>query len=216
MDSKNQYEEVDRRFKEGLTIIVLNWPVIKLIVQNGWVGKNEQRIREDPEAKQLNLDNEFKSESQVVQDFIDDLFQYIIKYDCKPEDLEEWLLKEIEDRFYTLIEDYSEKEMAKAILSLFNELEDGKYTLYEEIKKMGAIMKSVKVAGQCGNKEDDDSDEEGEEWEDSSVIGPDDKIEQELTEEELKKIAEEKAQEEKKKQMMEEDGFSVVSSKKKK
>ena len=37
--------------------------------------------------------------------------------------------------------------MAKAILSLFNELEDGKYTLYEEVKKMGAIMKSVKVAG---------------------------------------------------------------------
>ncbi|EAS03150.1 pre-rRNA-processing protein TSR2 (macronuclear) [Tetrahymena thermophila SB210] len=216
MDSKNQYEEVDRRFKEGLTIIVLNWPVIKLIVQNGWVGQNEERIRDDPEAKQLNLDSEFKSESQVVQDFIEDLFQYIIKYDCKPEDLEDWLLKEIEYRFYTLIEDNSEKEMTKAILSLFNELEDGKYTLYEEVKKMGALMKNVKVNGQCGNKDDDDSDEEGEDWEDSSVIGPNDKVEEELTEEELQKIAEEKAEEEKKKQIMEEDGFSVVSSKKKK
>jgi len=34
---------------------------------------------------------------------------------------------------------------------------------------MGAIMKSVKVDGQCGNNEEGDSDDDdGSEWEDSS------------------------------------------------
>lgn len=85
-------------------------------------------------------------------------------------------------------------KISKAALQLFNELEDGKYTLYEEIKKMGATMKNIKVSGQCENNEDDDSDEEGEDWEDSSQIGPNDKIESELTEEELRIIEEEKAE----------------------
>jgi len=40
---------------------------------------------------------------------------------------------------------------------------------------MGALMKSVKVDGQCGNNEEGDSDDDdGSEWEDSSAIGKDD------------------------------------------
>lgn len=72
-------EDVDRMFKESVTIIVFNWPVIKLVMQNGWVGKNQKKIRDDPEAKKENMQIEFsKSDDQLIHEFIEDLSNYII------------------------------------------------------------------------------------------------------------------------------------------
>lgn len=94
--------------------------------------------------------------------------------------------------------------------TLFNELEDHKFNMYEDLKKMGAMLKHIKVVGECGNKSDDYDSDDDSEWDVSSQIGPNDSV---ITEEEL---AELERQREARKKEMEEDGFTVISDKKKK
>lgn len=72
-------EDVDRMFKEGVTVVIFAWPVIKLVLQNGWVGKIQKKIRKDPEAREFNVLSEFnKTEKEIVFDFIDDLTAYFL------------------------------------------------------------------------------------------------------------------------------------------
>ena len=75
METTKSEDDIERMFKEGLTVIIFSWPVVKLVIQNGWVRKNYKKIQKDVETKACHMESEFnKSEQMVIHEFIEDLF----------------------------------------------------------------------------------------------------------------------------------------------
>jgi len=43
-------------FKEGLTVIIFSWPIVKLVLQNRWIRKNYRKIRNDVKDKRMSYE----------------------------------------------------------------------------------------------------------------------------------------------------------------
>ncbi|KAJ2707428.1 rRNA accumulation- protein [Coemansia sp. IMI 203386] len=157
-------------FIEGVDHILAKWTALSLAVANSWGGP-------DSEEKRDNMVDE-------IVEYFDNVV--LKKQTPEPTDLEEILLDIMDEDFSIVLEDGSEKEVSKTLVTIYNECRTGDFTTVDKLaderdarEARGDVSNAVQMSRADGNAgvsgsgdefsgSEEDEDEDGED-EDSDV-----------------------------------------------
>ncbi|KAF9896407.1 hypothetical protein BX616_007518 [Lobosporangium transversale] len=132
-------------FREGVQYLFYSWTALKLAVDGEWGGHDSEDKRDW---------------------FIDTIVDYFGQHGKNVDtfDLEDILVQIMNDEFSILLEDQSERHIAKVLEQLFQECTHGKYDLVQTLKqdsqKVSGALKDSKSQKQNQGDDDDSSDDD--------------------------------------------------------
>lgn len=205
-------EEDVIKLKEGIHIILMQWPLLVGVIESQWNEFEKKKLRLLPklmDCTKYDFNKMPYKESRIV--LVNELVDYIEEIEVTPEDIWEFLLVYVDEVFDAMPEknDKSHEAIASAIYRLMTELDTQTYEFYKEIirryeeikdKKMMTFVdyqgKGCGCTGECPHGEGDS--EGSEDMEDNpdhpSDLHPEPtEVQKEIEEEEESKKAKSKA-----------------------
>ncbi len=144
-------------FVEGLGLIFGRWVAMQMALQMEWAGPMT---------------------GEKVATFIEGLVDYFDREgrSIEEEDIEDILVTTMQDEFSTLLEDSSEVEVARAILTLFRESVQGRTKLLDVLRRRAtAPLPAAEQHGRATEGSDGESgDEDGESGDEDGESGDED------------------------------------------
>lgn len=119
-------------------MIMTQWPIFVGLLQSSWGEYDPKKLRLLPklmDTKKYSFSKLPYSEIRSI--FINELCDYICEVEVTPEDIAEFMLVFLDEVFDGMPaqDDKSHVSIASAIMRLFEDLEKGDYTFYDEIVK---------------------------------------------------------------------------------
>eukprot|EP01017_Pseudomicrothorax_dubius_P051501 TRINITY_DN9928_c0_g1_i1.p1 TRINITY_DN9928_c0_g1~~TRINITY_DN9928_c0_g1_i1.p1 ORF type:complete len:174 (+),score=50.25 TRINITY_DN9928_c0_g1_i1:143-664(+) len=136
-----------------------NWPALRLALDHRWGEKNRRRLREVANESGMKVDIHSMTDEEVVKEFGDRLINLIENFKVYEYHIEEFLEDFLDENFFMVLEDGSQKMVASAALKLFNTLEADDESFYNEIIELA--KKNIQVKGiKGGDKQQEEKDDD--------------------------------------------------------